>query len=159
MRLEHYQEGSNLAKGVIMFCKGTKTFQSCNIYRDFLIQKPKYMGYEPKRAGITVGPFRAVGETRTHTGQCPLPPQSSVSTISPLPHFPRRDCKNTDNSGNGNTFLKKLSFLHAFISFLSRPRIRCAGRRPRLLRRNPRGRSPYASGKCPNDRISSRSRP
>ena len=31
--------------------------------------------------------FGAVGETRTHTGQRPLPPQSSVSTISPLPHF------------------------------------------------------------------------
>ena len=31
--------------------------------------------------------FRAAGETRTHTGQRPLPPQSSVSTISPLPQF------------------------------------------------------------------------
>ena len=31
--------------------------------------------------------FRAVGESRTHTGQCPLPPQSSVSTISPLPQL------------------------------------------------------------------------
>ena len=29
--------------------------------------------------------FRADGETRTHTGQRPLPPQSSVSTISPHP--------------------------------------------------------------------------
>ena len=27
------------------------------------------------------------GETRTHTGLRPLPPQSSVYTISPLPHF------------------------------------------------------------------------
>ena len=31
--------------------------------------------------------LRAVGETRTHTGQRPLPPQSSVSTISPLPQI------------------------------------------------------------------------
>ena len=29
--------------------------------------------------------FSADGETRTHTGQRPLPPQSSVSTISPHP--------------------------------------------------------------------------
>ncbi len=29
----------------------------------------------------------ADGETRTHTGQRPLPPQSSVSTISPRPQY------------------------------------------------------------------------
>ena len=31
--------------------------------------------------------FCADGETRTHTGQRPLPPQSSVSTISPRPQY------------------------------------------------------------------------
>ena len=35
---------------------------------------------------IQLTAFRADGETRTHTGQRPLPPQSSVSTISPHPH-------------------------------------------------------------------------
>ena len=39
--------------------------------------------------------FRADGETRTHTGQRPLPPQSSVSTISPHPHL-LWDCKCTN---------------------------------------------------------------
>ena len=47
--------------------------------------------------------FRADGESRTHTDQRPLPPQSSVSTISPHPHVRETlvflllwDCKYTD---------------------------------------------------------------
>ena len=32
-------------------------------------------------------PLRAAGETRTHTGLRPPPPQSGASTIPPLPHI------------------------------------------------------------------------
>lgn len=42
------------------------------------------MEYEKDRRNPSVL-NRAVGESRTHTGLRPLPPQSSVYTISPLP--------------------------------------------------------------------------
>ena len=42
--------------------------------------------YTKKASGLIQMLFSADGETRTHTGQRPLPPQSSVSTISPHPH-------------------------------------------------------------------------
>ncbi len=43
------------------------------------------MGYKKKTT--VVGCLCADDETRTHTGQRPLPPQSSVSTISPRPQY------------------------------------------------------------------------
>ena len=49
---------------------------------------PRHETSPNKKGGqlIQLTAFRADGETRTHTGQRPLPPQSSVSTISPHPH-------------------------------------------------------------------------
>ena len=49
---------------------------------------PRHETLPNKKSGqlIQLTAFRADGETRTHTGQRPLPPQSSVSTISPHPH-------------------------------------------------------------------------
>ena len=41
---------------------------------------------EKPASNISEADFGAVGESRTHTPQRALPPQSSVSTISPLPH-------------------------------------------------------------------------
>ena len=40
---------------------------------------------QKKRPDLSIRPWGAVGETRTRTGLLPLPPQSSVSTISPPP--------------------------------------------------------------------------
>ena len=50
--------------------------------------RPRHETLPNKKSGqlIQLTAFRADGETRTHTGQRPLPPQSSVSTISPHPH-------------------------------------------------------------------------
>ena len=48
----------------------------------------------------------ADGETRTHTGQRPLPPQSSVSTISPRPRVLLWDCKNRDILEKHKIFVK-----------------------------------------------------
>ena len=41
---------------------------------------------ENRPQSVSEAGFGAVGESRTHTPQRALPPQSSVSTISPLPH-------------------------------------------------------------------------
>ena len=51
-----------------------------------VIQDLSVLDEHKKAADFSVA-FRAVGEIRTHTGQRPLPPQSSVSTISPLPQL------------------------------------------------------------------------
>ena len=42
---------------------------------------------EKQPRSISRAVFGAVGESRTHTPQRALPPQSSVSTISPLPQM------------------------------------------------------------------------
>ncbi len=69
-------------------------------------------------AEISVNSFRADDETRTHTGQRPLPPQSSVSTISPHPHSVKQvfrllwDCKYSHCLVNSKHFSAKyLNFL------------------------------------------------
>ena len=48
--------------------------------------------------------WSAVGETRTRTGLLPLPPQSSVSTISPPPLCLFWDCKGTTKKLNSKFF-------------------------------------------------------
>ena len=49
----------------------------------------------------------ADGETRTHTGQRPLPPQSSVSTISPRPQY--------FGTAKLRTKIKKQNFFEIFL--------------------------------------------
>ena len=50
--------------------------------------------------------FGAVGESRTHTPQRALPPQSSVSTISPLPRIGTANIRQKSESANYfSTFL------------------------------------------------------
>ena len=51
--------------------------------------------------------FCADGETRTHTGQRPLPPQSSVSTISPRPQY--------FGTAKLRTKIKKQNFFEIFL--------------------------------------------
>ena len=53
--------------------------------------------YDEKEISVSADLLRAVGETRTRTGLLPLPPQSSVSTISPPPLLLFWDCKGTTN--------------------------------------------------------------
>ena len=53
--------------------------------------------YNEKETSVSADLLRAVGETRTRTGLLPLPPQSSVSTISPPPLLLFWDCKGTTN--------------------------------------------------------------
>ena len=59
---------------------------------------PKYLtsdAYITKKRPAFADLLCAVGETRTRTGLLPLPPQSSVSTISPPPLCLFWDCKGT----------------------------------------------------------------
>ena len=68
--------------------------------------------------------FCADGETRTHTGQRPLPPQSSVSTISPHPHL-LWDCKCTNFFVNRKFIFNKnntsLNYILLSYTFRSHP--------------------------------------
>ena len=82
--------------------------------------------------------LRAVGETRTHTGQRPLPPQSSVSTISPLPQICLPNFRlglqiyarifNLQNFFNifSHTYIQyALCFKKVFLSLHPHPRVGC----------------------------------
>ena len=57
-----------------------------------------------KEPDLTIRLLCAVGETRTRTGLLPLPPQSSVSTISPPPLCLFWDCKGTTKKLNSKFF-------------------------------------------------------
>ena len=61
--------------------------------------------------------WSAVGETRTRTGLLPLPPQSSVSTISPPPLCLFWDCKGTTKIFTSKFFY---NFCHFFLIFLQK---------------------------------------
>ena len=72
-----------------------------------------------KRKNLSIFPLSyrgAVGETRTRTGLLPLPPQSSVSTISPPPLL-NWDCKGSTKNQFRKLFLNfyGFSFSHASI--------------------------------------------
>ena len=59
--------------------------------------------------------FCAVGETRTRTGLLPLPPQSSVSTISPPPLLLFWDCKGTTKILNSKFFFTFFAKIFTFL--------------------------------------------
>lgn len=89
---------------------------------------PKKTGNE-KRSTCKRSTSSAVGESRTHTPQRALPPQSSVSTISPLPRMDW-DCKDTE-------YFQKCNFLNK--NFYRRGRDWPGGRR-NIGRRGPQSR-------------------
>ena len=76
--------------------RGTSIPLGSNSERDFSVEPiiPKGIIKEKRKQVVLLPSLSAVGETRTRTGLLPLPPQSSVSTISPPPLL-NWDCKGT----------------------------------------------------------------